>query len=121
MPLNERNLAALASPLSLFILIAQSPAAAADQMIGNSDALQECERRYKIFRPIVVLAAEQAMHKSNLGATFKLFFGAALSLFDFVTDVLMIRDYFQQSEQVKRARALLGMLLANLALNLFIS
>jgi len=68
-----------------------------------------------------VLAAEQAIHKSNLGATFRLFFGAGLSIFDFVTDVLMIRDYFQQSDQIQRAWALLGMLLANLAFNLSIS
>ena len=121
MRMNERNLKALAGSFSLCIITAQSPEAAADQMIGNSVALQECERRYKKFRPWLVLAADQAMNKSNLGATFRLFFGAALSMFDFVTDVLMIRDYFQQSEQVKRARALLGMLLANLALNLFIS
>jgi len=33
----------------------------------------------------------------------------------------MIRDYFQQSDQVQRAWALLGMLLANLALNPVIS
>jgi len=121
LPLNERNVKALASPFSLCILTAQSPAAAADQMIGNSVALQECEQRYKKFRPMVVLAAEQAMRKSNLGATFRLFFGAALSMFDFVTGVLMIRDYFQQSDQGRRAWALLGMLLANLAINLLVS
>ena len=61
------------------------------------------------------------MSKSNLGSTFRLSFGAALSMFDFVTDVLMIRDYFQLSDQGQRAWALLGMLLANLALNLVIS
>ena len=121
MPMNERNLKTLASPFPLCILTAQSPAAAADQMIGNSVALQECEQRYKNFRPWLVLAAQQAMHKSNLGATFRLFFGAALSMFDFVTDVLMIRDYFQQRDQVQRAWTLLGMLLANLAFNLVIS
>ena len=46
MPMTERNLKALACPFSLCIFTAQSPAAAADQLIGNSDALQECERRY---------------------------------------------------------------------------
>ena len=46
-----------------------------------------------------MLLSELAMHKSNLGATCRLFFGAALIMFDFVTDVLMIRDYFQQSER----------------------
>ena len=120
-PLNERNLVVLASQFSLCVLIAQSPAAAADQLIGNSAALQECERRYKNFRPWLVLAAEQATNKSNLGASFRLFFGAALSMFDFFTDVVMIRDYFQQSDQGQRAWALLGMLLANLAFNLTIS
>jgi len=118
MPMNERNLKTLASLFSLSILIAQSPEIAADQMIGNSVALQECEQRYKNFRPWLVLAAELAMNKSNLGATFRLFFGAALSMFDFVTDMLMIRDYFQQSDQGQRAWALLGMLFANLACNL---
>ena len=63
----------------------------------------------------------EATNKSNMGATFRLFFGAALSMFDFATDVLMIRDYFHQSDQVQRAWALLGMLLANLASNLAIS
>ena len=121
MPLNERNFKALASPFSLCILTAQSPEAAADQLIQNSVALKECERRYKKFRPLLLSLSEQAMNKSNLGATFMLFFGAALSMFDFVTDVLMIRDYFQQSDQVQRAWALMGMLLANLAINLFIS
>ena len=51
-PLNERNSKALASPFSLCILTAQSPEAAADQMIGNSAensvALKECEQKYKI-------------------------------------------------------------------------
>jgi len=76
------------------VITAQSPEAAADQMIGNSVALQECEQRYKNFRSWLVLAA---MHRSNLGATLRLFFGAGLSMFDFVTDGLMIRDYFQQT------------------------
>ena len=60
------------------------------------------------------------MSKSNLGSTFRLSFGAALSMFDFVTDELMNRDYFK-SDQVQRAWATLGMLLANLAVNLAIS
>jgi len=44
-PPNESNLAALASPFSTYFITAQSPAAAVDQLIGNSVALQECERR----------------------------------------------------------------------------
>ena len=58
--MNERCLAALSSPFSMCVINAQSPSAAAEQMIGHSVALQECEQRYRNFRPMLELAAEQA-------------------------------------------------------------
>jgi len=33
-----------------------------------------------------------------MGATFRLFFAAGLSMFDFVTDVIMILDYYQAGQ-----------------------
>jgi len=118
--LNERNAAMLAKTFSLCVLFSQSPEAAADQLIGNSVAVRELMEKHRKFRPKLVLTAEQAMSKNTLGASFRLFFGAGLSMFDFVTDVVMIRDYFL-SEQVQQAWMLLGMLLTNLTLNLLLS
>ena len=66
------------------------------------------------------ITSAKITNKSSPFAMFRLFFGAALSMFDFSTDVLMIQDYFQ-SDQVQRAWAILGMLRANLAMHLLIS
>jgi len=100
--------------------LAELPEAAAEQFIMNSVALQELASKYEAFVPALQIAATLATKTSNLGATLRLFFAASLSMFDFVTDVIMIRDYFQAG-QTRSAQMLLGMLGANLFCNLVTS
>ena len=115
--LTETSAAELGKTFSVCMLLAQSPEAAAEQFISNSLALKELAAEYELFKPAVEMTAKLAMKTSNLGATFRLFFAAGLSMFDFVTDIIMILDYYK-TDQVREARMLLGMLGANLVMNM---
>ena len=90
-----------------------------DEWFKAHPALVEFERRHKFFRSFVYAIAKRKLRSSDWSATGKLVFGAALSTFDTISDVLMIIKYTAEG-RTGFAKVLLASIATTLALQLFI-
>ena len=98
-----------------------SPASAVDELILQFRCLQELDELCPSFRPYLYNVTLLVFFKeSRIGANFRLYFGAGLSIADMVTDIVMIIQYIQASNW-GFARTMIIMLSLNLFTQLCLS
>jgi hypothetical protein len=93
-------------------------AAAVAEWIVKYPALREFDEEHAWFRPLMNTVGKRLLAKSKLGAAFRLYSGAGLSIMDMITDVLMTIQYLRTPGQEKYGRSLLIMVGLNVFLQL---
>ena len=79
--------------LALALISNTSPETDVDEWIHRYPALQELDRNYSFFPPMMNTLAKRILQTSNKGATHRALSGAALSLMDTYSDVMIYRFY----------------------------
>ncbi|GMI29328.1 hypothetical protein TeGR_g216, partial [Tetraparma gracilis] len=88
--------------------------AAVAEWIAKYPALTQFDQQRAWFRPMMNVVGKRLLSKSKLGAKFRLYSGAGMSMFDLYSDVQMIALYLSSEETVGYGYALLGMVLFGL-------
>ncbi|GMH94241.1 hypothetical protein TL16_g12850, partial [Triparma laevis f. inornata] len=94
--------------------------AGVEEWIQRFPALLTLEQEVDWFKPMVLAVAQQLILKASWGLKARVVFGAAISLFDTISDILVIR-YFLANGQTGFATANIVMLSVTLFLSFFVS
>jgi len=100
--------------LNVQLLAYGEAGAAVDEFIHAYPALAELDAESSCFRRELEKTAEKLLVNGDLGAKLRLFVGAALSTGDLVTDIIMIKNFFQAG-QLGFAWGSVAMILGNIA------
>ena len=72
---------------------------AVDQWLDRYKAMQEIDRKYKWFRPMMEVVAKRLGEKNTPSFVFRIFVGALFSVLNFVSCCIAIRQFLQVSKQ----------------------
>jgi len=104
--------------LSTFIRKRKTGAVAVDAWRLNYTQLDVLFKEVVGFEDFMVVIANNLMRDSIYGMLFRVTVGAVLSTTDAVTDIYVIRKYYQSEELYGQANAMLAMLLGNIIVQL---
>jgi hypothetical protein len=104
----------IGSGLAVSLVSNTSSGAAVAEWIVKYPALREFDEEHAWFRPLMNTVGKRLLAKSKLGAAFRLYSGAGLSIMDMITDVSMSIRYLRTPGQEKYGRAVLLMVGLNL-------
>ena len=107
------------SSFNFFTLSHSSPSNAVIEYIKQFKCLTELDELCPAFRPLLNLVATAVFKTSSFGSSFRLYLGAFLSMFDMITDLLMVRNYIE-SRNIGFAKALVSMLSLNMVVQLIL-
>jgi hypothetical protein len=107
--------------LSKSIFFRKTGDAAVSEWVGKYPALRELRRELVWFEPMMVVIAQHLMTNSMKGAVFRLGLGVSLSELDLFSDINMTVVFLSTAGQESFGRALLGMLLVSLALQMTVA
>ena len=110
----------LGKSFNQFTLVNDSPDSAVEDFILQFQPLLELDEQCPSFRPLMNHVALTIFKKSSFGANFRLYFGAGLSIFDMVTDTIMISKYAGNGN-MGYAQSLLLMIGLNMLFQLVLS
>ncbi|GMI31950.1 hypothetical protein TeGR_g13688 [Tetraparma gracilis] len=94
----ERDAAITGRAMKMLMLSNATPDAAVDEWILTFPALQELETEHPFFRPFMDAIVKHLLSITDFGLKMRLFSGAALSMFDLMSDVYMIVVYLGSEE-----------------------
>ena len=117
--LSEQEIRETCESFSFCLVACNSPESAADMHIMNSRLVSDVCEEYTMLRQIIEDIAKHIMSKSNI-STFRLFFGAALSIFDAYTDIYMIISFYETGDMGFYYASIM-MMVANAFMNLLVS
>jgi hypothetical protein len=106
--------------LALALIANLSFAAAVDEYIYHYPCLQQLEEQYPWTRPMLNVVAKRILASSNLGAKWRAFSGAGLSILDVFSDFYMIVRFINDDER-KMAMSILATICFNTALQVTIT
>jgi len=106
--------------LSTFIRKRKTGAVAIDAWRLNYTQLDVLFKEVVGFEEFMVVIANNTLRDSMYGTVLRVTVGAVLSTTDAVTDIYVISKYYQSEELYGQANAMLGMLLGNLFVQLFL-
>jgi hypothetical protein len=105
--------------LALALVTNTAPESAIDEWVHRYAALQEIERRFVWFRPMMNTLGKRILASSRKGAQWRVCSGATLSTLDSFSDTYMIFQFFRD-ENFVMAWGVSITIIANLALQAFI-
>jgi hypothetical protein len=106
--------------LTAFLAISSSPVLGVEDWVLYYPALVEFDSSHVFFRPMMNEVAKKLMEDAMWAASFRLLFGAVLSILDMVSDLYVIIAFKGTEEFEKEGNLLLGMLIANLFAQLLV-
>jgi hypothetical protein len=105
--------------LSAILLGSISAESAVDEWVRSTTALGELEAEFEWMRPVFDAIITDILATATFGAKFRAYFGASVSMMDMVSDIYVMSSFFEEGRQAF-AWSLLGMILANIVLQLMI-
>jgi hypothetical protein len=105
---------------TVFLALGASPALAVEEWVLKYPALVEFDSAHAFFRPMMNEVAKKHMADAMWAASFRLFFGATLSILDMVSDIIVIIAYKGAEEFESVGNLLLRLLIANITVQLFL-
>ena len=94
--------------------------AGVEEWIQRFPAMVVLEKQVEWFKPMTLAVSQQLINRASWGLKFRVAIGAAISLFDAVSDLLVIQ-YFISNNQIGFATANIVMLSLTILLSLIIS
>jgi hypothetical protein len=94
--------------------------AAVDEFILTYPALADTDSEFKWFRPMMTAIASDLMSKVAYGTKVRAGVGATVSILDLVSDTAIIIQYFGADSSTEFAYVMIGLVAANVLLQLFI-
>jgi len=117
--LNQADGTNIGRGLALALITNTLPETGVDEWIHRYPALQELDRKYTFFRPMMTILAKRIMQSSNSGAKYRACSGAALSLMDMYSDLMMAYRFYMAG-QIFFARFIITTVFSNTFMQLLI-
>jgi hypothetical protein len=117
MTLNSNEAGKIGKSFNNIMLTNGTGPMAVDEWIGMYPALSEFSSEYSWFKPMMDGVATELMKRAKLGVSARAYGGAAFSVMDMISDVLVITQFFKQG-RMEYAVPLIGSVALNVVLQL---
>jgi hypothetical protein len=109
--LSEKEARTIGNSLAALLISNTQSDLAVDEWILTFPATKELDKKLVWFRPMINRIAMRLLARALLGAKFRLFFGAGLSILDLLTDIQTIVRFLNQGKNgfAKASAAFIGM------------
>ena len=109
--LSEKEARMIGNSLAALLISSTQSDLAVDEWIFTFPATKELDKNLIWFRPMMNRIAMRLLAKGLFGAKFRLFFGAALSILDLITDIVTIIRFYNEGRigYAKASAAFIGL------------
>jgi len=119
MSMTDEEAKKIGRAFALFLLTSTEPSVAVDSFRLDNNELQPLFDNYEFFGPMLHTVARELLKGGDFGLKLRIGLGAFLSLSDMITDVTVMRSFFEEGEDAA-GFALLAFILSSIVLQLIL-